>query len=185
MMHEKRFNREIERLRDPERLARLEVDRVIRLSLEGLGQIKSMIDIGMGSGVFAEAFGAKGLRISGVDVNPEMLPAALAFVPSATFKEGTAEKLPFADAAFDLAFMGLLLHETDNTLAALKEACRVVQKRLVILEWPYEEQPFGPPLEHRISGDKITSLSQQAGFKKIDITPLQNLILYRCDSGWL
>ena len=182
-MHEKRFNREIERLRDPERLAKMEVDRVIGLVLEGLDEAKTHIDVGVGSGVFAEAFAAKGLTISGVDVNPEMLAAALAFVPSGTFKEGAAEKLPFTDAAFELSFMGMLLHETDDPLGALKEARRVTRKRLAILEWPYEEQPFGPPLEHRISGNKITALAQQAGFKKIDALRLQNLVLYRCDAA--
>jgi len=182
-MHEKRFNREIERLRDPERLARLEVDRVAALSLENLDHPKSVLDIGVGSGVFAEAFAARGLQISAVDVNPEMLTAALAYVPSAAFKQGAAEKLPFADAAFDLAFMGLLLHETDDTLAALIEAFRVTQKRLAILEWPYEDLPFGPPLEHRLPQDRIISLAQQAGFKKVEALRLQNLVLYRCDAA--
>ena len=182
-MQGKRYNREIERLRDPERVARLEVNRVVNLSLENMENTKTVLDIGVGSGIFAEAFAVKGLQVSGVDVNPEMLSAALAFVPSGIFKQGNAEKLPFEDAAFDLTFMGLLLHETDDTLAALKEARRVTQKRLAILEWLYEEQPFGPPLEHRLSGEEITSLAQQAGFKLIEALPLQNLVLYRCNIG--
>ena len=182
-MQAKRYNREIERLRDPERVARLEVNRVVSLSLENMENTKTVLDIGVGSGIFAEAFAVKGLQVSGVDVNPEMLSAALAFVPSGIFKQGNAEKLPFEDAAFDLTFMGLLLHETDDTLAALKEARRVTQKRLAILEWLYEEQPFGPPLEHRLSGEEITSLAQQAGFKLIEALPLQNLVLYRCNIG--
>ena len=182
-MHEKRYNLEIERLRNPERVARLEVKRVVNLSLENLENTKTVLDIGVGSGIFAEAFAAKGLQISGVDVNPEMLSAALAFVPSGTFKQGQAEKLPFEDAAFDLTFMGLLLHETDNPLIALKEAHLVTQKRLAILEWVYEDQPFGPPLEHRISGEEITSVAQQAGFKQIEALRLQNLTLYLCNIG--
>ena len=35
------------------------------------------------------------------------------------------EKLPFEDKAFDLAFMGHVLHEADDLLTALKEAQRV------------------------------------------------------------
>jgi ubiquinone/menaquinone biosynthesis C-methylase UbiE len=182
-MHEKRYNLEIERLRNPERVARLEVRRVVNLSLENMDNTKTVLDIGVGSGIFAEAFATKGLQISGVDVNPEMLSAALAFVPSGTFKQGKAEKLPFGDAAFDLTFMGLLLHETDDTLVTLKEAHRVTQKRLAILEWVYEDQPFGPPLEHRIPGEEITSLAQQAGFKQIEALRLQYLVLYRCNIG--
>ena len=180
-MQGKRYNREIERLRDPERVARLEVNRVVNLSLENMENTKTVLDIGVGSGIFAEAFVVKGLRVSGVDVNPEMLSAALSFVPSGAFTQGNAEELPFEDAAFDLTFMGLLLHETDDTRAALKEAHRVTQKRLVILEWVYEDQPFGPPLEHRLTGEEITSLAQQAGFKQIEALRLQNLVLYRCN----
>ena len=180
-MQGKRYNREIEQLRNPERVARLEVKKVVNLSLENMENTKTVLDIGVGSGVFAEAFAAKGLQISGVDVNPDMLSAALAFVPSGTFKQGKAEKLPFEDAAFDLTFMGLLLHETDDALIVLKEAHRVTKKRLAILEWVYEDQPFGPPLEHRISGEEITSLAHQAGFKQIEALRLQNLAFYRCN----
>ena len=183
MMHEKRFNREIERLRDPERLARLEVRRVIDLSMDNLDQLKTLVDIGTGSGVFAQAFAARGLDVSGVDVNPEMLTAAKSFVPLGSFKEGTAENLPFQDHVFDLAFMGLLLHETDDTLGALKEAFRVSKKRLAILEWPHAEQPFGPPLEHRLKPDTISTLALQAGFKAITTTRLQSLVLYRLEIG--
>jgi len=180
-MHERRFNREIERLRDPERIARLEVERVVDLVLEGLKEAKSALDVGTGSGVFAEQFAARGLRVTGLDANPEMLPVAQKYVPVGIFREGIAEKLPFADRSFDLVFMGLLLHETDDIQAALKEARRVAVQRLAILEWPDEEQPFGPPREHRLSYEKIESPARQTGFKKVEQIQLANLVLYRAD----
>jgi ubiquinone/menaquinone biosynthesis C-methylase UbiE len=177
-MHEKRFDREISRLREPERLARLEVDRVVELVLAGMNRPSAMLDIGTGSGLFAEKFAALGIRVTGVDVNPKMLAAASEHVPTGKFHEGVAEKLPFPDAAFDLVFMGLLLHETDDPLSALREAHRVGTDRLAILEWPAEAQDFGPPPEHRLSERTIVSLSKQAGFKKVVSQPLQNLVLY-------
>jgi ubiquinone/menaquinone biosynthesis C-methylase UbiE len=180
-MHERRFNREIERLRDPERIARLEVDRVVNLALENLSGVQSVLDVGTGSGVFAEQFAAKGLQVTGLDVNPDMLPVAQQYVPSGSFQEGIAEKIPFPDASFDLVFMGLLLHETDDILAALKEAHRVALKRLAILEWPYEEQSFGPPLEHRLPYEKISSFARQARFKVMKQIHLENLSLYIAD----
>lgn len=178
-MHEKRFNRAVERLRDPDRLERLEVRRVVDLALEGLSEPKTALDVGMGSGVFAEEFAARGLRVTGVDVNPEMLAAARSFVPSGDFREAAAESLPFADRSFDLVFMGLLLHETDDTLAALKEARRVGRQRLAVLEWPDEEQEVGPPREHRISEEKVRSLAREAGFGEMVTTRLRTLVLYR------
>jgi ubiquinone/menaquinone biosynthesis C-methylase UbiE len=180
-MHERRFNREIERLRDPGRIARLEVQRVADLSLEKMDGIRTVLDVGTGSGLFAENFSAHGLTVAGVDANPDMLPAARQYVPSGTFREGVAEELPFEDGSFDLVFMGLLLHETDDARAALSEAHRVASKRVAILEWPDEEQSFGPPREHRLSYGKITSLARQAGFKEVQCIRLEHLALYRID----
>ena len=180
-MHEKRFSREIGRLREPERLARMEVDRVVEQALAGMNRPATMLDIGTGSGVFAEKFAALGIRVTGVDVNPEMLPAASEHVPTGEFHEGVAEKLPFPDGSYDMVFMGLLLHETDDPLSALREAHRVGTGRLAILEWPEEAQDFGPPPEHRLPERRIISLAEQAGFKKVDARRLQNLVLYLAD----
>lgn len=182
-MHEKRFHREIARLRDPERVARLEVERVVRLALEDLNAPAAMVDIGVGSAVFAEAFAAQGLTIGGVDANPEMLPEARRFVPGGDFRESTAEQLPFGDNAFDLAFLGLVLHETDDPAAALREAGRVSRQRVAVLEWPPVEQPFGPPLHERLTPVHMTELAEQAGLPTPRLTLLNALALYRFDLG--
>jgi ubiquinone/menaquinone biosynthesis C-methylase UbiE len=180
-MHERRFHREIERLRDPDRIARLEVSRVIDLSLEGLPDLQTLLDVGTGSGVFAEKFASRGLKVTGLDVNPEMLPAAQQYVPEGIFQEGVAENLPFSPGSFDMVFMGLLLHETDDPLQALKEAYKVASKRVAILEWPDEEQPFGPPREDRLSSETLTDLAIQAAFKRVEMIPLEYLIFYRLE----
>jgi ubiquinone/menaquinone biosynthesis C-methylase UbiE len=180
-MHEKRFNREIERLRDPERIKRLEIERVVELSMDNLKETHSILDVGTGSGLFAEKFAAKKLHVTGLDANPEMLPVAKKYVPSGIFQEGNAEVLPFPDESFDLVFMGLLLHETDDILSAIQEAYRVTRQRLAILEWPYEVQEFGPPLEHRVSNEKIIAISKQVGFIDIRKVQLESLVLYLID----
>lgn len=177
-MHERRFNRDIDRLRDPERVARLEVERVVILSLEGLSTPRTVLDVGTGSGLFAEQFTTRGMVVTGLDANPDMLPAARQYVPSGTFQEGIAEHLPFPDGSFDLVFMGLLLHETDDPQAALIEARRVARQRLSVLEWANEDQPFGPPREHRLSFEKINTLASLAGFTKIIPLRLEHLALY-------
>jgi len=178
MMHERRFNREIERLRDPDRVARLEVKRVVDIVMKYFGEIQSVLDVGTGSGLFAEEFAARHLQVAGVDANPVMVETASRFVPSGEFREGIAEKLPFLDGSSDVVFMGLLLHETDDSLAAVKEAHRVCRKGLSILEWPYEAQPFGPPLVHRMTPDTISMLAEQSGFTSVKQVHLQNLSLY-------
>jgi ubiquinone/menaquinone biosynthesis C-methylase UbiE len=180
-MHVRRFNREIERLRDPERIARLEVDRVVLLALEGMPELHAVLDVGTGSGLFAEQFAAQGLQVTGLDANPEMLPVARQFVPAGTFQQGVAESLPFPDGSFDLVFMGLLLHEADDMLAALCETHRVVTQRLAILEWPDEDQPIGPPRADRVSLEKLGAFAKQVGFKELQKTRLKKLIFYWLD----
>ena len=177
-MHEKRFDGEIERLRAPERVARLEVERVTSLCLEST-DLKTVLDVGVGSGLFAEAFDRRGLEVAGVDVNPQMVVAARQFVPQGEFREAVAESLPFPDASFDLLFFGLLLHESDEPLKVLLEARRVARKRVCILDWPYQDGEFGPPLAHRLKPTEIESLADQAGFANFESILLTYLALYR------
>jgi ubiquinone/menaquinone biosynthesis C-methylase UbiE len=177
-MHEKRFEGDISRLRNPERLARLEVERVVTLCLEE-AKIMSVLDVGTGTGVFAEAFATRGLAVTGIDVNPEMLPAARAYVPVGDFREGAAERLPFANANFDLIFMGLLLHESDEQLQVLSEARRVARKRVAILEWAFREEDFGAPLLFRLDPGSLVELAKESGFSQLEEIPLSKLVFYR------
>jgi len=163
-MHERRFEGNIERLRNPQRVALLEVERVVDSVVAGLSDIHTLLDVGTGTGLFAEQFAARGLSVTGLDVNPVMLSEARKFVPNGTFEEGVAERLPFKDASFDVIFMGLVLHETDYLQKVFDEAYRVVKHRLAILEWPYHVQDFGPPLEHRLSSERISYVADKSGF---------------------
>lgn len=177
-MHEKRFNQNIERLRAPDRLQMLEVDRVVKLAIEGMAAGSKVLDIGTGSGVFAEQFASRGMNISGLDAIPEMLEEAKKFVPSGDFRLGIAEDLPFLDGSFDAAFMGLLLHETDDPQKAMNEAFRVIRDRLAVLEWSKEELSYGPPLDDRLSLQEIEQYGKNAGFLKITPINLKYLVLY-------
>ncbi len=179
--HGHRFN-SLERLRSPERLERMEVERVVDLAIAG-APIHSVLDIGTGTGVFAEGFAQHGLAVTGIDVNPEMLDAARTFLPGGDFRLATAEDLPFPDETFDMAFLGLVLHETDDLLKALQEAYRVSKNRVMILEWPYSQQDFGPGIEERLRPEYVETLSKQAGFEHIQVIPLKALVLYRLEKG--
>ena len=176
--HDRRFQGQADRLRAPDRLARMEVPRVVVLSMEGINAA-SVLDIGTGTGVFAEAFVALGLKVSGIDVNPELLKVARQTVPAAQFKQAPAEQIPFADHSFDVAFLGHVLHEADDPLAALMEAHRVARLRVAILEWPYRQEEKGPPLEHRLKPDLVVELARQAGFQQTETIHLEYMDFYR------
>ncbi|TSA15455.1 class I SAM-dependent methyltransferase [bacterium] len=177
-MHERRFQAEIERLRLPERIERLEVERVISLSLEG-GRVKSILDVGTGSGIFAEGFAKKIATVVGIDANPEMIKVSKGLVPNAIFQLATAESIPFEDKSFDLVFLGLVLHEADDAQKALSESKRCAKRSVVVLEWPYKQEEMGPPLAHRLKSEDIVAMAKIVGFKAITIIPLKDLLLYQ------
>jgi ubiquinone/menaquinone biosynthesis C-methylase UbiE len=180
-VHEKRFSGDIARLRSVERIERLEVERVIQLCLEG-ENFSDLLDIGTGSGLFAEGFSQHELAVTGIDANFEMLPAARNFIPHGRFVQATAEALPFASKSFDLTFLGLVFHEVDDPIRVLEAVRYVSRKRVCLLEWPYREQSFGPPLNDRLSPDKLEGFFQQAGFVHWECASLQNTDLY-CLNG--
>ena len=176
--HDRRFQGGPDRLRAAERVALLEVERVAALSLEGL-TASNMLEVGTGTGLFAEAFAALGLAVAGIDVNAELLAVARQHVPTARLEEAPMEQLPFPARAFDLTFMGLVLHEADGAVQALQEARRVTRQRVVVLEWPYREEPKGPPLAHRLQAETIEAFAVQAGYRVVELIHLQNMDLYR------
>lgn len=176
-MNDRVYNSGIERLRSPERTQILEVERVADLCLAGKN-INSVLDIGTGSGIFAEAFYKRNIKIAGVDANPEMLEAAKKYLPDGNFQLASAESLPFEDGSFDMAFMGLVLHEVDDFNKAGKEIARISAKMAAVLEWNYKIQDFGPPIEHRLKPEFVERLSKEAGFTSFKILPLTNLSLY-------
>lgn len=176
-MNEKVFNGAVEKLRSSERREKLQIERVINYSLAGIEAV-SALDIGTGTGLFAEAFANRGLKVKAVDCNLEFLELAESLAPSVEFKKAAAEKLPFDKASFDLVFMGHVLHEADDPLKAMQEAHRVLKKRLVILEWPHRQEDSGPPLDHRMTAEQIRSLATKAGFSICDLIHLRFMHLY-------
>ena len=156
----------------------LQVPSVVRLSLDG-AVIRSVLDAGTGTGIFAAAFAAQGLRATGIDVNEELLEQARTAVPGVEFRSAALEQLPFEDRSFDLVFLGHVLHETDDPLRALREARRVAGLRVAVLEWPYREEPQGPPLHHRLPPKKILRLAELAGYSSSERLQLEHMDLYR------
>ena len=179
-MNDRVFNQSADRLKTPERIEKLEVAKVVDLCLEA-DSIKSVIDIGTGSGLFAEEFSDKGLKTAGVDLNENMLEEAKKYVSNGTFKLGKAEKIPFENDEFDLAIFGLVFHEVDDYKKSLEEAGRVASKRIAILEWNYKDEEFGPPLKHRLKEEFILNLCQELKLDEVRVIKLSYLVLYIID----
>ena len=176
-MSQDKIFRDIDRLRDPRRVALLEIERVVSLSLQG-HHINRVLDIGTGSGVFAEVFARRGLEVTGIDLQEPMLESARRFVPKAHFQIADSQALPFGDESFDLCFLGLVLHEAEHPLRAIQEAHRVCTVRTAVLEWSTTEQDFGPPRKDRLTSDEVLRLGKSSAFSQIETIPLEHLVLY-------
>ncbi|MFZ0454670.1 MAG: methyltransferase domain-containing protein [Ignavibacteriaceae bacterium] len=180
MVNERVYNQKISKLRSSERVKLIEVERVVRLSLEKIDSA-NVLDVGTGSGLFAEAFEKYGLKVAGIDISEEMIQAVKEFVEKGEFLTAPVEKIPYPDNSFDLVFLGHVLHEADDQQKALQEAVRVAKQRVAILEWPYIKEESGPPLEHRISPEKISELAQKIVIKNIETLKLDHMVLIRID----
>lgn len=175
-MSDKKYSGSPASLRSPGRLTLLEVDRVLASVLANKA-LTSVLDVGTGSAIFAEAFDQAGLSVAGVDIDPRMVEAASKAVPAGDFRQAGASALPFADNSFDLVFLGLVLHEVKAPEQALSEANRVAAKRVAVLEWPDVTGSSGPPRAHRLSSETIRALASEAGFSTIRAVTLTHLAL--------
>jgi ubiquinone/menaquinone biosynthesis C-methylase UbiE len=178
VMNERVYNNGVDRLRASDRVSRLEVARVVDNCMKDKN-IKSVLDVGTGSGLFAEEFSKRGLKTAAIDANPEMVAASQNLLKGIDIREASAEKIPFEDNSFDLVFMGLVLHEVNDYMQSIKELYRIASKEAAILEWEYAEEEFGPPINHRLKSSFIRDIAEKAGFSNLEIIKLTNHILYK------
>jgi demethylmenaquinone methyltransferase / 2-methoxy-6-polyprenyl-1,4-benzoquinol methylase len=87
-----------------------------------------VLDVATGTGLVAELLTQAGHPVTGLDQSTEMLAIARArFDGGVQLVEGSAEELPFPDAAFDHLTFTYLLRYVDHPGAVLAELARVVR----------------------------------------------------------
>jgi demethylmenaquinone methyltransferase/2-methoxy-6-polyprenyl-1,4-benzoquinol methylase len=99
------------------------------VSVTDAGPQSTVLDVATGTGAVArELIARKRCKVVGLDQSPEMLAEARRRLPDeVTLVEGTAERLPFDDAAFDALTFTYLLRYVSEPLETLKELARVVR----------------------------------------------------------
>jgi demethylmenaquinone methyltransferase/2-methoxy-6-polyprenyl-1,4-benzoquinol methylase len=129
-----------------------------------------VLDVASGSGDLARAFAARGAEVCMSDINGAMLARGRDRMADAgrlaPAVQCDAERLPFADAAFDCVSVGFGLRNMTRKDAALAEMARVLKPggRLLVLEFsqvwkplqkPYDLYSFRvlPWLGERVAGD--------------------------------
>jgi len=113
-----------------------------RRILELMGNLKGVrvLDVGCGDGILACAAASRGAVVTAVDPDPAMLAAARVRAEhagvKANFMDGRIERLPFADASFDVVAAITVLCFIADASAAVGEMARVLRPggRLVLGE---------------------------------------------------
>src|SRR5437899_416111 len=93
-------------------------------------RIKTIMDLGCGTGRFSEALRARfGAEVVGIDPSKKMLEQARS-KPSdgrIRYESGRGESIPLPDNSVDLIFMSMIFHHFDNPMLAARECRRVLR----------------------------------------------------------
>jgi SAM-dependent methyltransferase len=108
---------------------------------------RDVVDVGCGDGALVRRLAGLGARVTGVEVDPDVVAAASAREPVAgeRYVHGTGQDLGLPDASADVVvFMQSLHHVPPNAMdTALREAARVVRAGgAVYVQEPLPEGPF-------------------------------------------
>ncbi|MDX9908442.1 MAG: class I SAM-dependent methyltransferase [Bacteroidales bacterium] len=108
------------------------------------------IEIGVGSGIFAEKLNIK----FGIDPSEKMLNYATQ--RKLTVKKGFAEDLPYPDKSFDFAVFITSICFVDNPEKAIKEAHRIIKDNGdIIIAFIDKESSLGKSLEREKEDNKF------------------------------
>jgi SAM-dependent methyltransferase len=160
---------------------------------------RHLLEVGSGTGaqleLLLDAF--PGLHVTGVDRADDQLAAAEqllagpAHAPRTRLVQAAADRLPFADGAFDAAFLCWILEHVASPPAVLRELHRVLEPGapVVVTEVMNSTMYMDPPAPHTVRywealnqhqialrgdpyvGAKLGHLLHHAGFRDIDTKP--------------
>jgi ubiquinone/menaquinone biosynthesis C-methylase UbiE len=140
-----------------------------------------IVDLGCGTGRFSDLLAAQpAVRVIGIDPSRKMMDRARRKPAAAnvTYKQGSAEAIPLADACADLIFMSQIYHHLSDPAAVARECHRVLGRNGFVCirsgtrELDFPQRHFFPELEPMIeselpSGDEIERVFVEAGFSTI------------------
>lgn len=110
--------------------------RIMRLIDSAIGEAETVLNVGAGTGSYEPT------KRAVVAVEPSRVMIAQRPAGAAPVIQGSADRLPFADGAFDAASAILTVHHWQDRQAGLRELRRVARDRVVILTWDPAHRGF-------------------------------------------
>jgi SAM-dependent methyltransferase len=163
----------LEKLNDPARFE--DLDPVVMWSAIGVASPAAIVEIGAGTGLFAERFAAlaPGAIVYAVDIEPVMIewmernrvgPSEGRIVP--VLAEETS--VPLEDAIADVVVMINLHHELAEPASTYREAVRLLRPGGVVMASDWLPGAGGRPPEHlRVTPEQLSALLSDAGFRDL------------------
>lgn len=124
--------------------------RALELGWPLLGDVKSVLDVGCGTGRSLRWIGhhSPDTQLLGLEPSAGMISQALLHLPHATIKQGQGEAIPYADGSLDVAIATGIMHHVDNPSRVISEMFRVSRKGILISD--HNNYAFGGPITKRV-----------------------------------
>jgi ubiquinone/menaquinone biosynthesis C-methylase UbiE/DNA-binding transcriptional ArsR family regulator len=145
--------------------------------------IRSLLDLGTGTGRILELFGRRLDRGLGIDMSLAMLSIARARLERAglrqcTVRQGDIYDLPVPKDSFDAVVVHQVLHFLDDGAGAIREAARVLQPggRLLVVDFaPHDLEFLREQHAHRRLGFPPDTVAQWMSAAGLDVITQRNV----------
>lgn len=105
----------------------------------GVGVGHKVLDVGCGPGALTAHLRSIGAEVAAIDPSPPFVDGIRMRLPDVEVRQGVAEELPYATAAFDAALAQLVVHFMTDPVAGLKQMARVTRSGGVVAACVWDE----------------------------------------------